>query len=60
MKNKRSYEEGEWDMFELVTSVFFCKQFYFLQEDGTVYSRLVGKRLSREEAIKEFLEIIAE
>lgn len=53
-------KQGEWDMFELITSVYFGKQYYFPEEDGTVYSRQSHKHLTREKAIQEFLDIIGE
>ena len=46
---------GEWDMFELITSVWYGKQCYFVEENGVVYSRVSGKYMSVDEAIKEFL-----
>lgn len=51
-------KQGEWDMFELITSVYFGKQYYFQQEDEIVYSRQSGKYMTREKAIQEFLDII--
>lgn len=53
-------EEGEWDMFNLITSTYFGKQYYFLEDDGIVYSRQSCKHMTREKAIKEFLDIIGE
>ena len=46
---------GEWDMFELITSVWYGKQCYFVEENGIVYSRVSCKHMSVDEAIKEFL-----
>lgn len=46
---------GEWDMFELITSVWYGKQCYFVEENGVVYSRVSCKYMSVDEAIKEFL-----
>lgn len=53
-------KEGEWDMFNLITSVYFGKQYYFLEDDGIVYSRQSHKHMKREKAIQEFLDIIGE
>lgn len=53
-------KQGEWEMFELITSVYFGKQYYFRQGNGIVYSRESGKYLQEDEAIREFLEIIGE
>lgn len=46
--------EREWDLFELITSVYHGKQYYFRQDDGTVYSRDSGLLLSFDQAIDEF------
>lgn len=54
-------KQGEWDMFELISSAYFGKQYYFQEEeDGIVYSRHSNKHLTREKAIQEFLDIIGE
>lgn len=56
----KDYLDGEWDMFDLITSVYYGKQYYFLQDDGKiVYSRASGKYLSRDEAYQEFLDYIS-
>ena len=52
------YEQGEWDMFNLITSVYYGKQYYFLESDGRVYSRESHKYMTREEAFQEFFERI--
>lgn len=54
------YEKGEWDMFELITSKWYGKQYYFLQENEIVYSRASCNYMSREEAYKEFLDMQGE
>ena len=52
----RGYADGEWEMFSLITSVFYGKGCYFLDDDGMVYSRLSGKTLrSIDEALNEWL-----
>ena len=51
---------GEWDMFELITSVYFGKQYYFAEDNGLVYSRETHKHMTKEDAISEFLGIIGE
>lgn len=53
-------KRGEWDMFELITSTYYGKQYYFVQDNGTVYSRASGKCVSANDAIKEFLDMIGE
>lgn len=56
--DRSQYEKGEWDMFETITSAYNGKQYYFLQDDGRVYSRESGKYLTKEEAYDEFLSQI--
>ena len=51
---------GEWDMFELITSAYFGKQYYFVEENGLVYSRETHKYMTKDDAIREFLDIIGE
>lgn len=53
--DRSQYEKGEWDMFETITSAYNGKQYYFLQDDGSVYSRESGKYLTKAEAYDEFL-----
>lgn len=54
--DRNQYEQGQWDMFCLIASAYNGKDYYFEQEDGTIYSRKTGKYLSnRDEAYKEFL-----
>lgn len=50
------YNKGQWDMFELITNAYFGKQYYFPQDDGTIYSRYSGTYITREEAVKQFLD----
>lgn len=52
------YERGRFDMFNLISSVWYGKQCYSMQDDGTVYSRYSGKYMSAEDAYSEFLEKI--
>ena len=54
----QAYNDGLWDMFEQISSAYHGKQYYFLQEDGNVYSRECHKEISFDEAINEFLERI--
>ena len=53
----RKQSEGEWEMFELITSTYYGKQYYFLLEDGFVYSSASCSIMCRDEAIDEFLNI---
>lgn len=56
--DRSQYEKGEWDMFSLITSAWHGKEYYFLQDDGSVYSRESGKCLTKNEAYDEFLHEI--
>ena len=59
-----SYEQGKWDMFELISSVYYGKQYYFLNDhpkwgdDERVYSRMSHKNMSIREAYDEFFEAV--
>ena len=46
--------EREWELFDLITSVYHGKQYYFRQEDGMVYSRDSNQCMSFDQAIDEF------
>lgn len=50
------YEQGEWDMFNLITSVEYGKQCYFLEKNGMVYSRKSHEYMTREQAYEEYLK----
>lgn len=52
------YECGEFDMFNLITSVYYGKQYYFLQDNGMVYSRDCHENMTFDEAVDEFLRRI--
>lgn len=54
--NADEYNKGQWDMFELITNAYFGKQYYFPQDDGTIYSRYSGTYITKEEAVKQFLD----
>lgn len=47
-------EQREWDLFDLLSSAWHGKQYYFKQEDGTVYSRESCQYLTFDQAIDEF------
>lgn len=52
---------GEWNMLILISSAWYGKQCYFEEDnDEIVYSKLSGKLLSKEDAIKEFIKEISE
>ena len=52
--------ESAWEMFELITSVYFGKQYYFVEDNGLVYSRETHKHMTKDDAINEFLGLIWE
>ena len=52
------YERGEWAMFDLISSVFLGKQVYFLNDDGSAFSRLSRQNMTVDEAYNEFLRMI--
>ena len=54
------YERGQYDMFELITSAYYGKQYYFLQDNGMVYSRACGKEITFSEAVSENMGEIGE
>ena len=47
-------EEREWDLFDLLSSAWHGKGYYFKQEDGTVYSRASCEYMSFDQAVDEF------
>lgn len=47
-------EEREWELFDLLSSVWHGKQYYFKQEDGSVYGRESCQYLTFDQAIDEF------
>lgn len=53
------YEAGEWDMFELITSAWYGKQCYGLEDNGMVYSRRSCETMKRDAAYMEFIDAIA-
>lgn len=56
--DRGQYQKGMWDMFEIISSVWYGKQMYFLETSGLVYSRVTSKTMQQNEAIDEFLERI--
>ena len=58
MNESKEYQRGQWDMFLLVTSIYFGKQYYFKQNNGIVYSRESCNYMTVDEAYKEFFDII--
>lgn len=53
---ENGYEFGRWTMFKLISSVYYGKDCYFTQDNGTIYSRISSSYLANiDEAVKEFL-----
>ena len=50
------YEDGMFDMLVRISTAYHGKQYYFLQENGKVYSRQSGLYLDFEEAVAEFIK----
>lgn len=48
------YERGEYDILVLLSSAWHGKQYYFMQENGMVYSRDSGEYMTLDDAITEF------
>ena len=47
-----------YEMFELISGVYFGKQYYFEQNNGIVYSRLSNSYITKDRALEEFLDEI--
>jgi len=47
-----------WELFSLITSVWYGKEYYFMEPSGVVYSRTSCKNLTQEQALHEFLDAI--
>ena len=44
-----------WELFELITSAWHGKEYYFEEEHNLVYSRASNKLMTKDEAVSEFL-----
>lgn len=51
-------QDGAWELFNIITSTYHGKQYYFLKQDGTVYSRESHSDMSMEDAVEEFLKLL--
>lgn len=54
------YERGEYDILALLSSAWHGKQYYFMQDNGIVYSRDSGKYMTLDDAITEFANRIGD
>lgn len=52
--------DPEWELFRLITSVWYGKECYYLQDNGHVYSRVSHRYMHKDEAIDEFLGVIGD
>ena len=52
------YELGQWDMFVTLSSAWYGKQYYFMQDNGLVYSRKSHLTMTKDDALNEFLKEI--
>ena len=57
---KDGFKDGQWDIFELITSAYFGKRYYFVENDGHIYSRYSHKYMSFDEAVIEFCSFITD
>lgn len=55
----KPYEDGKWDMFFLITSAWYGKQCYGLEDNGKVYSRMSHQVMDKNAAYMEFIDAIA-
>ncbi len=51
--------DSTWELFDLITSAYHGKQYYFPQYNGLVYSRASHEYMSVDDAIGEFLKEIS-
>ena len=47
-----------YEMFELISGVYFGKQYYFEDNNDMVYSRLSNSYMTKDDALNEFLDEI--
>lgn len=45
----------EWELFSLLSAVWYGKDAYFRQNDGMVYSRISGEDMTFDQAVDEFV-----
>ena len=45
----------EWELFSLISAVWYGKDAYFRQDDGMVYSRISGEYMTFDQAVDEFV-----
>ena len=47
-----------YEMFELISGVYFGKQYYFKDNNDMVYSRFSNSYMTKDDALNEFLDEI--
>lgn len=47
-----------YEMFELISGVYFGKQYYFVDNNDMVYSRFSHSYMTKDDALSEFLDEI--
>ena len=47
--------ERIWELFSLISAVWYGKDAYFQQDDGMVYSRISGESMTFDQAVDEFV-----
>lgn len=52
---KRQIDIREWELFSLLSAVWYGKDAYFRQDDGMVYSRISGEYMTFDQAVDEFV-----
>jgi hypothetical protein len=53
-------ESSRWELFNDLSTAYYGKQMYGLNDDGTVYSRYSCDTMSFEQAVDEFRRLIAD
>lgn len=53
-REMRMLAEHEWNLFDLITTVWHGKAYYFKQDDGMIYSRESCTYLTFDQALDEF------
>lgn len=48
-------ENREWELFSLISAVWYGKDAYFRQDDEMVYSRISGEYMTFDQAVDEFV-----
>lgn len=53
-------ESSRWELFDDLSTAYYGKQMYGLNDDGTVYSRYSCDTMSFDQAVYEFRRLIAD